>query len=161
MLFFVPPAGSRRQISFEGQGQGSVPFAAFPAAFPRLSCWAPGPAGQMNVADPSTSIPLPLSLSTLGHGSSPCRGLHHFFPFSFAEKESPIDDFFPAFSPTAHWSPENHVGSALPGLEGKAGCLNHEAQDCHFTGWDLRTRGGRDQPKITWPEEGRPRPKVG
>lgn len=155
----LPRAPEDMQSHLRRRAGGVSGLQSLQQSFPCLSSWAPGPSDQMNVEDPNTSGPLLLSFVHTWPLVLLLQRLTAFLPHFLCIKPNPIDDFFLALSPMAHWSLGNHVGPALPGVEGKAGCLKHEAQNCHFTGWDLGTRGGRDQPKITQPEEGKSRSK--
>ena len=87
LVFFVPPAGSRRRVILpEAPARRSVPPAASPAGPPCVSCWPPGPADQMNVAGIA-----PLSASRpprpVGLGSAlPEAHSRPLFPVSFSLK---------------------------------------------------------------------------
>lgn len=146
LLFFVPPAGSRRHVvSPEAPARRSFPSAASPAGSPCISCWSPGPADHMNVAGIA-----PLSTSCpprpVGLGSALQRLTHTpSSPFPFHSNPSPslMISSRPSPSLLTCISGE-HAGPALPALEGEAGCLKHEAQGCHCSGEDPGTREGRD-----------------
>lgn len=66
-------------------------------------------------------------------------------PFSFYFSPNPsLMTSLLTLSLTTGSDPGQHEGPAQPGLEGEAGCLGHEAQDCHCTGrgpWDQKGQG--------------------
>lgn len=117
LLFFVPPAGNRRTIpSPEALPGGTAHLLSPPTPCPpRISCWAPGPADQKNVADPAplaASCPL-IQWALLLLFQRLTHTLSSSFPFPSSPGPSMVSS--PLSPSLLSWVPGERVGLDLPG----------------------------------------------